>query len=89
MIRLIPKRGHEDWMVRLGKIASNEEIIDKLISSDDTDNEDLRHLRSLPYTYSDYHGIGQLDHPYFVIIHDTFPPLTEAKVLEFNKEKSQ
>lgn len=97
MIRLIPKHKHEDWMVRLGEIAPTKEIIRLLINPSqgkefakglkEGAKKDLLHLLSLPTAYSDYHGVGQLETPYFVVLHDTFPPLVEAKVLEFNKEK--
>ncbi len=95
MIRLIPKHKHEDWMIKLGKIAPNKEIIRLLINPEqgkefakgleEEAKEDLLHLLSLPITYSDYHGVGQLETPYFVVLHDTFPPLIKARVLEFNK----
>lgn len=95
MIRLIPKHKHEDWMVRLGGIASTKEIIRLLTNPDQGKGfaesleaeakKDLLHLLSLPTEYSDYHGIGQLETPYFIVVHDTFPPLTEARVLKFNK----
>ena len=95
MIRLIPKHKHEDWMIKLGKIAPTKDIIHLLTNPGQGKEfaeglkgeakKDLLHLLSLPTRYSDYHGVGQLETPYFVVVHDTFPPLIEAKVLEFNK----
>ena len=97
LIRIVPLQGHTDWMIKLGKIAPTKEIIRLLINPsqgkvfaeglEEEAKKDLLHLLSLPTKYSDYHGVGQLETPYFLVLHDTFPPLVEARVLEFNKEK--
>lgn len=75
--RIIPKHGHEDWMLKLSKIGGTHAIIDAVL---DGKVEGIEQA-----TYSDYHGVGQLDTPYFIVLHGTFPVLTEAKVVEFNK----
>lgn len=74
--RIIPKHGHEDWMSKLGKIGNAQAIIDAVL---DGKVEEIQQA-----SYSDYHGVGQLDTPYFIVLVGTFPSLTEAKVLELN-----
>lgn len=87
--RIIPKQGHQDWMPKLGLIGDAKRIIDVLLHDVEPKHpaakEDVEHLRSLPIIYSDYHGVGVLNTPYFIILVGTFPSLTEARVLEFNK----
>lgn len=73
--RIIPKQGHEDWMAKLSKIGSARAIIDAALAGE-IDGLDG------PVRYSDYHGVGQLDTPYFVVVIGTFPVLTEAAVVE-------
>jgi hypothetical protein len=75
--RIIPKKGHGDWMIKLGKIGNAQAIIDAVL---DGKVEGIEQA-----TYSDYHGVGQLVTPYFIVLVGTFPVLTEAKVVEFNK----
>ncbi|GAI17458.1 unnamed protein product [marine sediment metagenome] len=77
--RIIPKHRHEDWMPKLSKIGNAQAIINAVLGGKVEGIEQA--------TYSDYHGVGQLDTPYFIVVHGTFPSLTEAKVLVFNKEK--
>ena len=76
--RIIPKHGHDDCMLKLSKIGNAQAIIDAVLSGK---VEGIQQA-----TYSDYHGVGQLTTPYFIVLHGTFPVLTEARVLEFNKE---
>jgi len=77
--RIIPKHGHENWMLKLSKIGNAQAIIDAVLAGKVEGIEQA--------TYSDYHGVGQLDTPYFIVLIGTFPSLTEARVLAFNKEK--
>jgi len=83
--RIIPKHRHEDWMLKLSGIGDAQKIIDVLLNDAEPKNpkakEDVEHLRSLPMTYSDYHGVAQLDHPYFIILVGTFPTLLEEKCI--------
>lgn len=76
--RIIAKRGHEDWMLKLGKIGDAKRIIDAVL---DGNVEGIEQA-----TYSDYHGVGQLDTPYFIVLVGTFPVLLEKKVVEFNND---
>lgn len=86
--RIVAKKGHEDWMLKLGKIGDAKRIIDVLLNGAEPKSpgasEDVKHLRSLPMTYSDYHGVGQLDTPYFIVLVGTFPVLLEKKVTRKN-----
>ncbi len=75
--RIVPKQGHEDWMLKLSKIGNAQAIIDAVLGGKVDGIEQA--------TYSDYHGVGQLNTPYFIVLVGTFPALTEAKVVEFNK----
>ena len=72
-------------MPKLALIGDARRIIDVLLDGAEPKNpkaqEDVEHLRQLPMTYSDYHGVGQLDHPYFVILVGTFPALLEEKII--------
>ncbi len=79
--RIIPKHKHEDWMLKLGKVGNVQTIIDAVL---DGKVEGIEWA-----TYSDYHGIGQLDTPYFIVLQGTFPSLTVAKIREFAKEGGQ
>lgn len=76
--RIIPKHGYENWMLKLSKIGNAQAIINAVLTGKVEGIERA--------SYSDYHGVGQLDTPYFIVLHGTFPVLTEAKVLEFSKE---
>ncbi len=76
--RIIPKHGHEDWMLKLSKVGSAHAIIDAVL---DGKVEGIEQA-----TYSDYHGVGQLDTPYFVVLQGTFPSLTVANVRKLGKE---
>jgi len=75
--RIIPKHKCEDWMLKLSKIGNAQTIIDAVL------NGKVEGIEKA--TYSDYHGVGQLDTPYFIVVQGTFPVLLEAKVVEFNK----
>lgn len=77
--RIVPKQGHEDWMVKLGKIGSARAIISAVLAGEVDGIEEA--------TYSDYHGIGQLDTPYFIVLLGTFPSLTEAKITRLGGPK--
>ncbi len=81
--RIIPKYEHEDWMPKLSQIGDAKRIIDVLLRDAEPKNpnakEDVEHLRSLLMTYSDYHGIGILTTPYFIVVVGTFPILLEEK----------
>ncbi|MBA7608649.1 hypothetical protein ES703_15828 [subsurface metagenome] len=85
MIRLIPKHKHEDWMIRLGKIGDTKKVVALLLKGENPDaSPELDELLKLPMTYSDYHGVGQLETPYFIILMDTFPPLVKKCVIHYD-----
>lgn len=69
--RIIPKHKHEDWMPKLSKIGSAQAIIDAVL---DGKVEGIEQA-----TYSDYHGVGILTTPYFIVVIGTFPVLLEEK----------
>ena len=74
--RIIPKHGYEDWMPKLSKIGNAQAIINAVL---DGKVEGIEQA-----TYSDYHGVGQLDTPYFIVLVGTFPILLEKKVIKRN-----
>lgn len=77
--RIIPKLGHEDWMPKLSKIGNAQAIIDAVLDGKVDGIEQA--------TYSDYHGVGQLDTPYFIVVHGTFPVLLEEKRITIGGEQ--
>lgn len=78
--RIVPKQGHTEWMQKLGEMGNAREIVDLIIAGKNPKKSaELDELLKLHMKWSDYHGIGILDTPYFVIIMDTFPPLTEER----------
>lgn len=77
--RIIPKHGHEDWMTKLSKIGSAQAIIDAVLG---------RKVEGIEQaTYSDYHGVGQLTTPYFIVLVGTFPVLLEEKRVTIGGEE--
>lgn len=80
--RIIPKQGHTEWMQKLGEIGGIRDTVNHLILGVNPDSSpELEELLSLPMEWSDYHGIGILNTPYFVVVMDTFPPLTEKVIV--------
>jgi len=86
--RIVPKHKHEDWMLKLADIGDARRIIDVIIFDSKPKNkvaiEDVKHLRSLRVTYSDYHGVGILKTPYFDILVGTFPILLKENLIVRN-----
>ena len=81
--RIIPKHGHGDWMIRLGKIIL--ECKDGKEPKSPEVLADIEILRGAPMVWSSLHGIGQLTTPFFIILIEVYPPTATEKRLEWSQ----
>lgn len=71
--RLLVKHGGEKWVEKISNLKHLDKVVESILNGED------EKFLGMPFHYSDYHGVGELETPYFVIQIGTFPVLTERK----------
>lgn len=77
--RMMPKQGCSEWMLRITQIC----VQNKRGGLDEEAYGWWQDLLHTPMKWDDYHGIGQLESPYFLALIDTFPPTVEHEIKEW------
>jgi hypothetical protein len=81
MRRMMPKAGHSDWMMKVSVIC----IQNKRGGLDEEAYGWWQELLNTPMRYDNYHGVAELDTPYFLVTMETYPPTTEHEIIEWEK----
>jgi hypothetical protein len=72
---VIVKHGGERWVEKIGSLKDLEKTVELILKGEHEE------FQGVPFSYSDYHGVGELETPYFMIQIGTFPVLTEKKAM--------